>query len=51
LQLKRIAVSVFLFLLLASPCTKNLASFEQEKEPSSQKKDVPTLELDLFELG
>jgi len=48
--LKRIAVSVFLFFLLASPCAKSLACFEQEKEPSSPKKDVPTIELDLFNL-
>ena len=49
-QLKRIAVSVFLFLLLAPPCAKNLFCLKQEKEPSSQKKDVPTIELDLFNL-
>lgn len=50
MQLKRIAVSIFLFFLLASPCTKSLTGFEQEKEPSSQKKDVPTIEMDLFNL-
>ena len=48
--MKRIAVSVFLFLLLAPPCAKNLFCLKQEKEPSSQKKDVPTIELDLFNL-
>jgi uncharacterized protein YkwD len=49
-QLKRIAVSVFLFLLLATPCAKNLFCLKQEKESYSQKKDVPTMEQDLFNL-
>jgi uncharacterized protein YkwD len=49
-QLKRIAVSVFLFLLLAPPCAQNLFCLKQEKEPYSQKKDVPTIEQDLFKL-
>jgi uncharacterized protein YkwD len=49
-QLKRIAVFVFLFSLLASPCTKSLTGFKQEKELLSQKKDIPTIELDLFKL-
>lgn len=48
--MKRIAISVFLFFLLASPCAKSLACIEQEKEPLSPKKDVPTIELDLFSL-
>lgn len=48
--MKRIAVSVFLFLLLASPFAKNLTCFEQEKESYSQKKDPPTIEQDLFQL-
>lgn len=48
--MKRIAASVFLFLLLASPCVKSLTCFEQEKESSSPKKDVTTIELDLFNL-
>ncbi len=48
--MKRIAVSVFLFLLLASPFAKNLTCFKQEKESYSQKKDVPTIEQDLFKL-
>ena len=50
MQLKRIAVFVFLFSLLASPFTKSLTGFEQEKEPLYQKKDIPTIELDLFNL-
>ncbi len=49
-QLKRIAILVFLFLLLATPCAKNLFCLEQEKESSSQKKDVPSIEHDLFNL-
>lgn len=48
--MKRIAIPVFLFLLLAPPCAKNLFCLKQEKESSSQKKDVPTIELDLFNL-
>ncbi len=48
--MKRIAIPVFLFLLLASPCAKNLFCLKQEKESSSQKKDVPTIEQDLFKL-
>jgi uncharacterized protein YkwD len=48
--LKRIAVSVFLFFLIASPCFKNLICFGQEKEPSIQKKDASTIEQDLFKL-
>lgn len=48
--MKRIAISVFLFLLLAPPCAKNLFCLKQEKEPYSQKKDVPTIEQDLFNL-
>jgi len=36
--------------LLASPCAKNLFCLKQEKEPSLQEKDVPTIELDLFNL-
>jgi len=43
-------ISVFLFFLLASPCPKNLICFEQEKKPSIQKKDVPTIEQDLYKL-
>ncbi|NIO49379.1 MAG: hypothetical protein GTN73_08115 [Candidatus Aminicenantes bacterium] len=50
MKLKRIAVFLFLFFLLASPCARSLACFEQKKEPSFQKKDVPTIELDLFNL-
>ena len=49
-QLKRIAIPVFLFLFLAPPCAKNLICFEQEKKPSIQKKDVSTIEQDLFKL-
>ncbi len=49
-QLKRIAIPVFLFLLLAPPCAKNLFCLEQEKESYSQKKDAPTMERDLFNL-
>jgi len=48
--LKRIAIPVFLFLLFAPPCAKNLLCLKQEKEPSSPKKDAPTIELDLFNL-
>jgi len=48
--LKRIAIPVFLFLLLAPPCAKNLFCLKQEKESYSQKKDVPTIEQDLFNL-
>ncbi len=49
-QLKRIAIPVFLFLLLAPPCAKNLFCLKQEKEFYSQKKDAPTIEQDLFNL-
>ncbi len=49
-QLKRIAIPVFLFLFLAPPCAKNLICFEQEKKTSIQKKDVSTIEQDLFKL-
>ena len=49
-QLKRIAIPVFLFFLLAPPCAKNLFCLKQEKESYSQKKDVPTMEQDLFKL-
>lgn len=48
--MKRIAIPVFLFLLLAPPCAKNLFCLEQEKESYSQKKDAPTIEQDLFNL-
>ncbi len=48
--MKRIAIPVFLFLFLAPPCAKNLICFEQEKKPSIQKKDVSTIEQDLFKL-
>jgi len=48
--LKRIAIPVFLFLLLAPPCAKNLFCLKQEKESYSQKKDVLTIEQDLFNL-
>ncbi len=48
--MKRIAIPVFLFLLLAPPCAKNLFCLKQEKESYSQKKDVPTMEQDLFNL-
>jgi uncharacterized protein YkwD len=41
---------LFLFFLLASTCIQGLTGFEQEKEPASQKKDIPTIELDLFNL-
>ncbi len=50
MQFKRIAVYAFLFFLLASSCAKSILCFEQEQEPSSQKKDAPTIELDLFNL-
>lgn len=50
MQSKRIAVSLILFFLLASPCIKSLTGFEQEKEPLYQKKDIPTIELNLFNL-
>ena len=49
-QLKRIAISLVLFLLLAPPCAKNLFCLKQEKKPSIQKKDVSTIEQDLFKL-
>jgi len=49
-QLKRIAIPVFLFLLLVPPCAKNFFCLEQEKESYSQKKDIPTMEQDLFKL-
>ena len=51
--MKRIAIPVFLFFLLAPPCAKSLFCLKQEKESYSQKKDAPTIELDLFkdELG
>jgi uncharacterized protein YkwD len=49
-QLKRIAIPVLLFLLLAPPCAKNLFCLKQEKESYSQKKDVLTMERDLFKL-
>jgi len=48
--LKRIAIPVFLFLLLAPPCAKNLFCLKQEKESYSQKKEAPTIEQDLFNL-
>lgn len=48
--MKRIAIPVFLFLLLAPPFAKNLFCLKQEKESYSQKKDVPTIEQDLFNL-
>jgi len=48
--LKRIAIPVFLFLLLVPPCAKNFFCLEQEKESYSQKKDIPTMEQDLFKL-
>ena len=48
--MKRIAIPVFLFLLLALPCAKNLLCLKQEKESYSQKKDAPTMEKDLFNL-
>jgi len=48
--LKRIAIPVFLFLLLALPCAKNLFCLKQEKESYSQKKEAPTIEQDLFNL-
>ncbi len=50
MQLKRIAVSLILFFLLASLCTKNISALDQEKEPPLQKKDVPTIEMDLFNM-
>ncbi len=49
-QLKRIVIPVFLFLLLAPPCAKNLFCLEQKKESYSQKKDVLTIEQGLFNL-
>jgi len=48
--LKRIAIPVFLFLLLIPPCAKSLFCQKQEKESYSQKKDAPTIEQDLFNL-
>ena len=50
MQLKRIGISVFLFFLLASPFPKNLICFEQEEMPPIKKKDVSTIEQDLFKL-
>ena len=50
IQVKRIAIPVFLFFLLAPPCAKSLFCLKQEKESYSQKKDAPTIELDLFKL-
>jgi uncharacterized protein YkwD len=49
-QLRRIGISVFLLFSLASPCPKNLICFEQGKKPSIKKKDVSTIEQDLFKL-
>jgi hypothetical protein len=49
-QLKRIGVSVFLLFSLTSPCQKHLICFEQEKKPPIKKKDVSTIEQDLFML-
>jgi len=48
--LKRIAIPIFLFLLLAPPCAKSIFSLKQEKESYSQKKDVPTMEQDIFKM-
>jgi uncharacterized protein YkwD len=48
--LKRIGVSVFLLFSLTSPCQKHLICFEQEKKPPIKKKDVSTIEQDLFML-
>ena len=48
--MKRIVIPVFLFLLLAPPCAKNLFCLEQKKESYSQKKDVLTIEQGLFNL-
>jgi uncharacterized protein YkwD len=49
-QLTRIGISVLLFFLLAFPCPKNLICFNQEKKPPIKKKDVSTIEQDLFNL-
>ncbi len=48
--MKRIAIPVFLFLLLVPPCAKNLLCLEQEKESYYQKKDVIVIEQGLFNL-
>jgi uncharacterized protein YkwD len=49
--LKRIGISVLLFFLsLAFPCPKSLICFKQEKKPPIKKKDVSTIEQDLFKL-
>lgn len=47
-QLKRIAIFSFFLFLIASPCSKNLICFEQKKDSSSLKKDISTIEQNLF---
>lgn len=46
--MKKIAIFAFFLFLIASPCSKNLICFEQKKDSSSLKKDISTIEQNLF---